>query len=149
MLAGALRTSNIIEFEPEFPRALAVEIAHDTSQAGGGSEMAAAFGRMHREQVLRGIEQMIEAGDLADWVDAAVLAEIILLETGAATKDWALNGKSAQWLRSRCQLGACLILWGPSTGPARQRIESTVKELLTGSRRDPPRYDGKLGTAPG
>jgi AcrR family transcriptional regulator len=130
VMAGALRTANIIEVEPGFPRALAVEIAQDLTGAGSGSELRAAFRVMHRDQVRRGLNDMQRDGALVDWAELDSLTEVILLQTSAATAEWAINGKSPDWLRSRCALGAGLVVLGLALGPERERVAQFVEQHM-------------------
>lgn len=132
VLAGALRTSNIIEVEPGFPRALAMEIARDLAGSRKGGELRTAFRSMHRDQVRRGLEEMRHDSALVDWADLDAVTEVILLQTSAATAEWALNGQSPAWLRSRCGAGASLVVLGLAVGPARGLVAETARQFMRG-----------------
>lgn len=131
VMLAAQRAANVADVDSAFPRAIAVALA-STPHA---TEMRTAFSRMHHDQMIQGVEEMMAAGELEPWVDCEGLADVILLETAGATHLWAEVERSGEWrrtgawLRSRCALGASMALLGVARGPVRERIMAMTKAL--------------------
>ena len=97
--------------------------------SGATSEMRSDVNSAILRGFERGLEEMREAGELAEWANARALSRRLGSHLRMTALDWAGGHLSDDALRAASLLGTSLMLVGVSSGESRRELELCARTV--------------------
>jgi len=94
-----------------------------------GQDMAEGVSAEVVRSFQRGLQEMRDAGELADWADARAIAHRLGTHLRMTALDWAAGNLDDEGMRAASLLGTCLMILGVADGESRRELEACARSF--------------------